>query len=95
MISDEAVEAARRELAKGSYQMRPDELPYADAARRALEAAAPFITVKLAAEVEYQKARAAYFKYFPEIDYDPEGVQELLEVMRRARAKFIDAGGKP
>ena len=41
MIPDEAVEAARRELAKGAYQMAPGELPYADAARRALEAAAP------------------------------------------------------
>lgn len=43
MIPDKAVEAARRELAKGAYQMRPDELPYADAARRALEAAIPFL----------------------------------------------------
>jgi hypothetical protein len=41
VIPDEAVEAARRELAKGCYQMSPNELPYADAARRALEAAAP------------------------------------------------------
>lgn len=41
MIPAGAVEAARRELAKGAYQMNPNELPYADAARRALQAAAP------------------------------------------------------
>lgn len=44
---------------------------------------------KLAAEIAYQKARAAYFKYVPEIENDPEGVQELVVEMRAARKAFL------
>ncbi len=40
-------------------------------------------------EVAYYKARAAYFKYVPEIENDPEGVQELVEEMRAARKAFL------
>jgi hypothetical protein len=73
--------------------------------RATLEAAAPHMlnglaaslgdatgeVIKLRAEVAYQKARAAYFKYAPEIDHDPEGVNELAnEVLRLARVT-----GKP
>lgn len=49
---------------------------------------------KLTAEVAYQKARAAYFKYVPEIEEDPEGVQALVEEMRDAREAFLSAGGQ-
>ena len=57
MIPDEAVEAARRVMARGAYQMSNDELPYEHVARAALEAAAPLIAAKAlegaAPEVRY------------------------------------------
>lgn len=56
-----------------------------DLLRAALEAVVPDLTAKLRAEVAFQKARAEYFKYAPEIEDDPEGVQELVEEMRAAR----------
>jgi hypothetical protein len=44
-------------------------------------------------EVEYQKARAAYFKYAPEIEHDPEGVRALAdEVLRLTRARNMPSG---
>jgi hypothetical protein len=49
---------------------------------------------KLTAEVAYQKARAAYFKYVPEIEHDPEGVQALVEEMRAAREEYFRLSGR-
>ena len=54
MIPDEAVEAA----AKIMYEHKDSETTFGAVARAALEAAAPLLTSKLAAEVAYQKARA-------------------------------------
>lgn len=80
IIPDKAVEAA-----KAVAWVRYGSLPDKAYIRTLLTAAAPFIAAPLEAEVAYQMARAAYFKYVPEIDQDPEGVARLRAAMREAR----------
>lgn len=51
MIPVEAVEAARRVMSRGAYQMSKDELPYEHVARAALESAAPHMLSEVTALV--------------------------------------------
>lgn len=79
-FDEEAVHIRRRDVAKVL-----DALAVVQAAEYA----------KLTAEVAYQKARAAYFKYVPEIEHDPEGVQALVVEMRAAREAFFALTKEP
>lgn len=90
-ISEEAVVAGAKAMdAYWGGRYAPDEVEELRGEVTAmLEAAAPIMLAPLAAEVAYYKARAAYFKYVPEIEHDPEGVQELVEEMRAARKAFL------
>lgn len=90
-ISEEAVVAGAKAMdAYWGGRYAPDEVEELRGEVTAmLEAAAPIILAKLTAEVAYYKARAAYFKYVPEIENDPEGVQALVEEMRAARKAFL------
>lgn len=93
-ISNEAIEAAAMALLAvdpETWALQTGHVKdrYRWDAQAALEAAAPHMLAKLTAEVAYYKARAAYFKYVPEIEHDPEGVQVLVEEMRAARLAFF------
>jgi len=95
MNPEEAVEAAAKAAAKDEDASNwHDESEYYRNGWRnrmqvGLEAAAPIMLAKVTAEVDYYKARAAYFKYVPEVENDPEGVQNLREEMRAARKEFL------
>jgi len=64
MVTPEAVEAARKVMARGAYQMSNDELPYEHVARAALEAAAPHM-LQSAYELGWEDGREGNRDHMP------------------------------
>lgn len=81
MIPNEAIDAAGEHLPP-VWTSNP---VYRAELMAALEAAAPHMMAGPIADAAYQKARAEYYRYAPEVDHDPEGVERLRLEMRRLR----------
>ena len=90
MIPDAAVEAARRELAKGAYQMAPEELPYANAAHRALEAAAPHMEPTIKPKDFYRIQAMALREAFHEFPLETITAPDNAAVWMKNRADELD-----
>jgi len=81
MIPDAAIDAAGEHLPP-VWTSNP---VYRAELTKALEAAAPHIMADTTAELAYQNARAEYYRYAPEIEFDPTGVALLAAEMRKLR----------